>query len=195
MKKTRITQKLILGMMTVLPLLAQENLRSTAVVQYFGNFQARTADRGLTHDASSSGGVLASYRYAFTRHQAIETTYGYTLNTQRYALGADRSSLRTHAHEATAAYVLRMPLRGWTPYVLAGTGAVVFSPDLSGFDAQARAVFVYGVGADFEFSRRWLIRAQYRGLVYNSPIIGVATVASERLTHAAQPSIGIGFRF
>ena len=187
---------LILGLAAVLPTSAQEiGYRSSAAVQYFGSFQSGTNDNGVTHDSSNSGGVLATYRFYFNRYHGVETNYGYTRNTQHYALGGDRSDLPVNAHEVTAAYVLRRPGRTWTPFALAGAGALVFAPDNSGLDAQARATFVYGVGADVNFSDRWFLRAQYRGLVFNSPVIGVSTVASERLTHQAQPSIGLGWRF
>jgi len=186
----------ILGFAGVLPTSAQEiGYRSSAAVQYFGSFQRATNDNGVTHDSSNSAGVLATYRFYFSRYHGVEADYGYTRNTQHYSLGGNRSDLLVNAHEVTAAYVLRRPGRIWTPFALAGAGALIFAPDNSGRDAQARATFVYGVGADLNFSDRWFVRAQYRGLVFNSPAIGVSTVASERLTHGAQPSIGLGWRF
>ena len=121
--------------------------------------------------------------------------YGYTLNSQRYALNGNVSSTAAYSHEATAAYVWRMPLRRVTPFALAGAGSLVFDPkDIAG-DALARPLFVYGAGADFDLGSHWFLRAQYRGLVYNSPILGASTVAAELLTHRAEPSAGFGFRF
>ncbi len=187
-----------LGAMTAgVPAFAQESVewRQNATVQYFGSFQKETIDHGVKHDATNSGGVLATYRYFFNRYSGVEANYGYTLNNQNYALGGVGSSLKTNSHEATAAYVLRLPMRHWTPFVLAGGGAVVFRPDITAINSQARAAFVYGGGVDIDLASRWFLRAQYRGLVYNSPVLGVSTVASERMTHQAQPSIGFGFRF
>lgn len=195
-KKAVLT--LVLGALTAgVPAFAQQSVEwgSNVAVQYFGSFQKQTTDHGVRHDATNSGGVLATYRHFFNRYNGVEANYGYTLNNQNYALGAVTSGLKTHAHEATAAYVFRVPMRGWTPFALAGGGAVVFRPDLTGIDSQARAAFVYGGGVDMDLATRWFLRAQYRGLVYNSPVLGVATVASERITHQAEPSIGLGFRF
>jgi hypothetical protein len=40
------------------------------------------------------------------------------------------------------------------------------------------------------------MRAQYRGLVYNSPTYELAALAGvARVTHRAEPSIGFGYKF
>jgi opacity protein-like surface antigen len=185
------------GLALGLPAFAQsEDYKSDVTVQALGSFVKDTSDNGngVTHSASNSGGVLGTYRYYFSRHNGVEFNYGYTLNSQRYALnGSVVSSTQAYSHEATAAYVWRLPLNRVTPFALAGTGSLIFDPkDVAG-DALARPVFVYGAGADFNLSSRFFLRAQYRGLVYNSPTLG--TVSAELLTHRAEPSAGFGFRF
>jgi opacity protein-like surface antigen len=176
---------------------AQENVyKNEASVQAFGSFQKETTENNVRHDATNSGGVLATYRRFFTRHHGVEANYGYTLNTQRYSIGGATAGLKAHSHEATAAYVFRLPRDRFTPFALAGAGALVYSPDLSGLDLQAKPAFVYGAGADVNFSERWFMRAQYRGLLYNAPTLQASITGSpERLTHEARPSIGFGFRF
>jgi opacity protein-like surface antigen len=84
-----------------------------------------------------------------------------------------------------------------TPFALAGVGGLVFDPMYaSALDKQARAAFVYGGGADFNITQRVFLRAQYRGLVYNSPTFGMPRLNGlDRITHRAEPSAGIGFRF
>ena len=127
--------------------------------------------------------MLATYRFSFNDRHGVDATYGYTLNTQRYALGGNSSALRTNAHEIAAAYVISAPMRRWTPFALAGIGALVLAPDGSNLGSQTRPAFVYGGGADVDLSNRWFVRMQFRGLVYNSPVIGLATIASKRITH------------
>jgi len=184
------------GLALGLPVFGQsEEYKSDVTVQALGSFVKDTTDNGVTHSASNSGGVLGTYRYYFGRHNGVEFNYGYTLNSQRYALNGDVASTKAYSHEATAAYVFRVPLRRVTPFALAGTGSLIFDPkDFTG-DALARPVFVYGGGADFDLGSHWFLRAQYRGLVYNSPTLGASTVAAELLTHRAEPSAGFGFRF
>ena len=172
-----------------------EDFKSDVAVQALGSFVKDTTDNGVTHSASNSGGVLGTYRYYFGRHNGVEFNYGYTQNSQRYALGGNVASTQAYSHEATAAYVWRLPLNRITPFALAGAGSLVFDPkDISG-DVLARPTFVYGAGADVNLGSRWFLRAQYRGLVYNSPILGASTGSAELLTHRAEPSVGFGFRF
>ena len=172
-----------------------EEFKSDVTVQALGSFVKDTTDNGVTHSASNSGGVLGTYRYYFGRHNGVEFNYGYTLNSQRYSLDGNIASTKAYSHEATAAYVWRLPLHRVTPFALAGTGSLIFDPKDIGGDALARPAFVYGAGADFDLGSRWFLRAQYRGLVYNSPTLGVSTVSAELLTHRAEPSVGFGFRF
>jgi hypothetical protein len=40
------------------------------------------------------------------------------------------------------------------------------------------------------------MRAEYRGLVYNSPTYELTQLnGADRITHRAEPSIGFGYRF
>jgi len=188
---------LVLGTSAMaLPAFGQsEEFKSDVAVQALGSFVKDTTDNGVTHSASNSGGVLGTYRYYFGRHNGVEFNYGYTQDSQRYALSGNVASTQAYSHEATAAYVWRLPLNRITPFALAGAGSLVFDPkDITG-DVLARPTFVYGAGADFDLGSRWFLRAQYRGLVYNSPILGASTISAELLTHRAEPSVGFGFRF
>jgi opacity protein-like surface antigen len=188
---------LVLGASAMaLPAFGQaEEFKSDVAVQALGSFVKDTSENGVTHSASNSGGVLGTYRYYFGRHNGVEFNYGYTQNSQRYALGGNVASTQAYSHEATAAYVWRLPLNRITPFALAGAGSLVFDPKDIGGDVLARPTFVYGAGADVNLGSRWFLRAQYRGLVYNSPILGGSTISAELLTHRAEPSVGFGFRF
>ena len=88
-----------------------------------------------------------------------------------------------------------------SPYVLAEGGALVFDPSGNAFGSvpgaqrQAAGVFVYGGGADFPIVKHISLRAEYRGLVYNAPDFGLRNLNTNTVTHTAQPSAGIVFRF
>jgi outer membrane immunogenic protein len=166
-------------------------------VQAFGSFVKGTTDDGVRNSATNSGGVLASYRYFFGVHSGVEVNYGYSLNTQNYASPGGSLGVRDYSHEVSGAYVFRMPLKRFTPFVSAGVGALVFDPNnFLGADTQTRASFVYGAGTDFTISQHWFMRAEYRGFVYDSPTNNVAGLGgTDRVTHRAEPSIGFGFRF
>jgi opacity protein-like surface antigen len=187
------------GALIALPAFAQEEsteYRSDATVQAFGSFVKSTVNNGVQQSATNSGGVLGSYRFFFNKNNGVELSYGYALNTQNYALASGTTGVNAHSHEATAAYVFRFPRKHWSPFALAGAGALVFDPkDVPGANAQARAAFVYGGGADFNLTSRLYFRAEYRGFVYNSPNFDIPALNVDRVTHRAEPSAGIGFRF
>jgi len=185
--------------LAAMPVFSQEDesYKSDATVQALGSFVKSTHANGVEQGETNSGGVLASYRYFFDRHNGVEVNYGYALNSQTFGLTAGPLEVRNYAHEATADYVLRFPGKRWTPFALAGAGGLVFDPrDFTGAGTQGRAAFVYGGGADFNFSSHLFMRAEYRGFVYNSPTFGLTELSGTgRVTHRAEPSIGFGYRF
>jgi opacity protein-like surface antigen len=171
----------------------QETSGHEVAVQAFGSFVTSTTQNGIENKASNSGGVLGSYRYFFGKHHGVEANYGYSLNTQSYG----GNGVNTYSHEVSGAYVFRVPLRKFTPFALAGAGALIFQPkDFAAAQNQTRAAFVYGAGADFNLTHRVFMRAEYRGLVYNSPTYDLPGFAGlDRVTHRAEPSVGFGYRF
>ncbi len=185
------------GVLAPLPAFSQEGGRSDAAVQVFGSFVKTTTDNGVQQGETNSGGVLASYRFFFSDSQGVEVNYGYSLNTQTYGLVTGPLGVKSNQHEVTAAYVYRHALRHFTPFVEAGVGGLVFAPtDSRGASTQDRAAFVYGGGADFNITKRIFVRAEYRGLVYNSPTFDLTpALGTDRVTHRAEPSIGFGCRF
>jgi outer membrane immunogenic protein len=185
------------GSSAMLPAFAQETGRSEISVQALGSFVKTKTDNGVQQSATNSGGVLANYRYFFTNDNGVEVNYGYSLNTQTYGLPSGLFGVKAHQHEVTAAYVYRHPLRHLTPFVEAGVGGLVFDPkDAPATSTQTRAAFVYGGGADFNLTKRVFLRAEYRGLVYDSPTFGLSeTSGTDRVTHRAEPSVGFGYRF
>ncbi len=186
------------GSLAALPVLAQNGEtygKSEASVQAFGSWVRSTTDNGVGQSASNSGGVLASYRFFFTHNQGVEVNYGYSLNTQSYQAPTGSLGVRAGQHEVTAAYVYRHQMHALTPFVEAGVGGLIFDPtNAPGASTQARAAFVYGAGADINLAKRLFLRAEYRGLIYDSPTFGIAP-GLERYTHRAEPSVGFGYRF
>ncbi len=197
-KKMLVT--LIAGAASIaLPAFAQseEVGKNEVSVQAFGSFLKTTTDNGTQNSATNSGGVLGSYRYFFDIHNGVEVNYGYALNTENSLSPSVALGVKSYSHEVSAAYVFRLPLKHFTPFVTAGAGALVFDPkDFQGADSQTRAAFVYGGGADFNLSRHVFMRAEYRGFVYSSPTYNLTGLAgTDRITHRAEPSIGVGYRF
>jgi opacity protein-like surface antigen len=185
------------GALAGMPAFSQETGRSEASVQAFGSFVKTTTQDGIQQGATNSGGVLASYRLFFSKSHGVEVNYGYSRNSQTYGFLSGPLGVKANQHEVSAAYVVRHPMRHFTPFAEAGVGGLVFDPkDAPAASTQTRAAFVYGAGADLNLTSRVFVRAEYRGLVYNSPTFDLApALGSDRVTHRAEPSVGFGYRF
>ena len=182
---------------------AQES-RSEISVQGTGFFTKDTTGNGTTDRSTNSGGVLVSYRYNINRWLAGEAAYGYNRNTQQFFNSGALSRVQANVHEATGGFVVHVPAPArfrLSPYVLAEGGALVFDPtnnafgSVAGAQRQTTGVFVYGGGADFPLVKHVALRAEYRGLVFSSPDFGLRALNTDKITHTAQPSAGLVFRF
>ena len=197
MKKINVLTLFAASAIMGLPAYSQEFNRSEVTVQCMGSFVKDTTQSGVRQSTTNSGGFLAGYRYYFTKNLGAEVNYGYTLNTQNYRMAAGTTGIKSYSHETMGALVYRVPFKKFDVFALAGAGAIVFNPkDVVGVDYQARAALVYGGGAAYNITKRLFLRAEYRGLVYNSPTYNVAALSNmDRTTHRAEPSVGVGFRF
>jgi opacity protein-like surface antigen len=183
--------------------MAQEGRWQEISVQGTGFFTKDSSGDGINQHATDTGGFLLSYRYHFNRWLAADASYGYARNTQQNFNSSGPLSVQANVHQATGALVVTAPHRIFrlSPYVLAGAGTLVFDPtgnaggSVSGAQSQAKVAFVYGGGGDYELTKHFTLRAEYRGFVYERPDFDLATLNSGATTHTAQPSAGIVFRF
>jgi opacity protein-like surface antigen len=182
-----------------LPALCQEtaNYKSDVSVEAFLPVFKSTTSYGVQESSSLSGGVLAGYRYFFGTHSGVEVSYGYSRGTETYGLGGGPFGVYGNSGEFFGAYVLRFPHQRWSPFVLGGVGSLLFSPRLTtGAGTQGRIGYLYGGGADFDLHKRLFVRAEYRGIFFDSPTYNLNTLSGlDRFTHLAEPSIGFGFKF
>jgi outer membrane immunogenic protein len=197
---------IFLGSMVLLLTLAaaaQEN-RSDISVQGTGLFTQNSSGNGTTHSATETGGLLATYRYHLNHWISVEGAYGYDLNSQKYLSSSAGFRIQSRIHQMTGDLVLRLPSRAssrLSPYLLAGGGALLFDPtgNLSdtvfGAQSQTKGVFVYGAGVNYAIRKRISLRVEYRGLVYGTPDFGFSGFKTNSITHTAQPSVGLAFRF
>src|ERR1700683_3410891 len=114
-------------------------------VQALGSFVKSTTSDDVRNSATNSGGVLVNYRRFFNIHNGVEVNYGYALTTQNFLSPMGETGVKTISHEVSGAYVFRLPLRRFTPFVLAGAGALVFDPKgFEGADSATRPAFLSG---------------------------------------------------
>lgn len=189
--------------LSALPAMAQDQNRQEVSVQGTGFFTKNSTGDGILQHSTNAGGFLVGYRYHFNDWLAAEASYGYVRNTQQNFTSLGTFGVQSDVHQATGALVVTVPHSpfGFHPYVLAGAGALVFDPTgnaggfVPGATEQARATFVYGGGADYNLTRHFAFRLEYRGFVYERPDFNLAMLHSGAITHTAQPSAGIVFRF
>jgi len=198
-------KKQILGVVTGLVLfatgaMAQVEQPSQISLQGTGLFTKDSNAGSTTQRATDSGGLLVGYSYQFNKWAGLEGNYGYSRNTQNYFGSFGQSGIRTDFHEVLGSFVFHIPVRvaNVRPYALAGGGALIFNPVdnfTNGIDRQTRGAFVYGGGFNFDVTRNFGIRTEYRGLVYKSPDFTQPALNLDKVTHLAQPSAGFYFRF
>jgi len=209
-KKTTRQQTVILIILAAVFLfsasaIAQE-VRSEISVQGTGFFTKDSNGQGVLQQNTQSGGVLGAYRYHINRWLSAEAAYGWTRNSQLFFTPGASARILADVHQATGSMVVNLPVPGrlfkMSPYVLAGGGALIFNPTdnaaaVPGAQRQAVPAFVYGGGADFPIPliNRVALRLEYRGLVYNAPNFGLSNLDTNTVTHTAEPSAGLVFRF
>ena len=131
----------------LLPSIAAAQVRSDYAVSGLGVFNRDSTGNGVTQIPTNSGGFLASYRFGFGSHSDVELNYGFSRNSQYYNdFFGTFAGQQANVHEGTAAYVFHLDRsRRLDPFVLAGGGALVFSPVSSstnsflGAETQAKA--------------------------------------------------------
>lgn len=183
---------------------AQES-RQEVSVQGTGFFTSSASGNGTSYDATQTGGFLGTYRYHINRWISAEGAYGYNGDTQKYLLlSSSAFRIQSGIHQFTGSFVVNLPSSPksrFNPYFLMGGGALLFEPtgdqlnSLSGAQSQRKGAFVYGAGLNYAIHKGISLRAEYRGLLYQTPDFGFGALATNALTHTAIPSVGLSFRF
>jgi len=203
--KLRSIAAVVLGASFLFIASARADERSTQEVgvQGTGFFTKDSSSNVLNQHSTNSGGFLVSYRFHFNRWFGADVSYGWNRDTQQNISSTGSLNVQSNVHQATVAAVMNLPWKSAriNPYVLAGTGALVFAPTqaagatVAGAGNQAKATFVYGGGVNYDFSKHLTFRLEYRGLVYGRPDFGVNALRSGLTTNTAQPSAGVVYRF
>lgn len=191
-----------LALLFTISAMAQDT-RSDVSLEGTGLFTKNSNNGGISQRATNTGGFLVGYRYHFNHWVAAEANYGYSRNTQSYFNSSGLSRIQSNIHEATAAFVVTPPITvaKLKPFLVAGSGALVFDPrngtgtSIAGAQRQAKAAFLYGGGVDYDLTHHLALRAEYRGLVYKTPDFNISALNADKVTHVAQPTAGIVIRF
>ncbi len=180
---------------------AQE-FRHEVTAQGSGLFNLETTDGGITNKPTSSGGMMAGYRFNLKNWLAVEGDYDYFRNSQKFLTNSETTLIPMNVHAATGTAIVKLPsfkmpaVKIVSPFVLAGGGTMLFDPrGGSGSKEQTRGAFVYGGGFDVPMAKHIALRAQYRGFVYKTPDFEMTSLKVDKYTHSAVPSAGLVFTF
>ena len=206
MKRAGLTVATILLLVSFAPALDDAGHFDVSL-GYTGVFSktSSASTSGTTLTPTTSGGVLASFRYRFNHTHGIAVNFGHTNNSQIFTVPPDTLRVNTGITEFTGAYVLSPfhPKR-IEPFVFAGGGTLSFNPGsqfIDGFASsfgahqQKPLAFLYGGGADYRLWKVLAVRVQYRGLIYKVPDFKVPSLFLGVYGHMAEPSAGIVFKF
>jgi len=188
-----------------------------------GVFTKQSSGNGITQTATEGGGGFGTIRVRFNPKHSFAFTYGRYKNSEIYR-SIDNFHILTNISEYSFAYMFTPFQKGrFEPFVLAGVGAIRFSPrstwvffpplpgnipnniqiDLNA-TKQTQIGYLYGLGLDYRvpYFTRLAVRLQYRGILYKEPDFDIDANHGSTLSfftgargHMAEPSVGLVFRF
>jgi hypothetical protein len=175
---------------------------------YTGVFSKTSAASlgNLSVKPTTSGAILATFRYRFNQTNGIEVNFAHTNNSQIFSIPPDTFRITTGITEYSGAYVLS-PFHGGRidPFVFGGGGVLRFNPGnqyIDGFQSslgatrQSELAVLYGGGADYRLWKKGLaLRVQYRGLIYKVPDFQQTRFFTGAMGHMAEPSVGLLIKF
>jgi opacity protein-like surface antigen len=165
-----------------------------------------SASGTVSDSPTKSGAVFGTVRYHLKKLHAFELNIGHTQNSQMFTISPDTYRVMTGITEFSGAYVFT-PFQStkWQPFLIAGGGALRFSPGNTYIDQlqnsfgttrQTSLAFLYGGGTDYMVWKRLGVRLQYRGLIYKNPDFGVSSrFYTGAKGHMAEPAVGLVLKF
>jgi opacity protein-like surface antigen len=170
----------------------------------YGAFSGATDENGVTQSPAASAGGIVEVRHISNPILGFEGTYSYNRANQRYKCDAVScgditvATVKADAHEVTLDWVPSVHVANLRPFGVLGVGALFNVPQDSNPEiatqCSTRAVYVYGAGLDVTVVPHFGIRLQYRGNLYKAPDVTELFTSTDKLTHTAEPMVGIFLR-
>jgi opacity protein-like surface antigen len=170
-----------------------------------------------TQSSSTSAGGLFTFHSAIKPYLGFNVNFNYSQFKQSFSVGggtasinggnpiitgySDVGSLNTRMYELTASYAFEGPrFKRFRTFGQFGGGGLFFQP-ISAYFAkeETRPAMLFGVGTEYNVSRHFSIRAEYRGLLYKDPnyqTYSTGNYPQQRLfTVTNVPAISFVYRF
>jgi opacity protein-like surface antigen len=167
---------------------------------------------------SPSAGTLGTFRQTFSSWLGYSVNLGYSRISERYLSPdfyyhySNQFNVDSNMYESTISYVAHTPVnKRFALFGDIGPGLLTFLPVHRGVDAvnfapgqqaslvpgvQFRPAGVAGAGIDLHLTRRFDLRAEYRGLLYKNPDFQTGDAPySKQLTLTNEPTISLVYHF
>jgi len=185
---------------------AQESFGSRTQVSLMGGIQALNKNDTALPDRFINIPAVATVTYRVTPRLAAEGEFTWMIPVKQSvdvgpAASQDRKTPDVLAYQAN----LRadFPVRNWSPYLVAGAGAVTF---LSNTDAdrvpqldksQTAFAINFGAGTTYGITERWALRADLRELVAfpSNNATGLADASGADQIWMERGTVGLSYRF
>jgi len=185
---------------------AQESFGSRTEVSLMGGIQALNKNDTALPDRFVNIPAVATVTYRVTPRLAAEGEFTWMIPVKQSVdvgpgASQDRKTPDVLAYQAN----LRadFPVRNWTPYLVAGAGAVTF---LSNTDAdrvpqldksQTAFAINFGAGTSYGITERWALRADLRELVAfpSDGATGLADASGADQIWMERGTVGLSYRF
>jgi len=185
---------------------AQESFGSRTEVSLMGGIQALNKNDTALPDRFVNIPAVATVTYRVTPRLAAEGEFTWMIPVKQSVdvgpgASQDRKTPDVLAYQAN----LRadFPVRNWTPYLVAGAGAVTF---LSNTDAdrvpqldKSQTAFAvnFGAGTTYGITERWALRADLRELVAfpSDGAAGLADASGADQIWMERGTVGLSYRF
>ena len=181
---------------------AQES-RQDASVSFIGVY-APAVYGEIVHPmtTTTTGGLLASYRFMLTPRNAVEMNYTFAQNSIKYnSIALPGGEVHTRDQEFSLAYVYSRTYRRYNPFVEGGVGAEFFTPILDNGTHQAPTKSsvelgaLFGGGLAYEINPSFDIRVEYRGFLMKTPDFGQTAFNPNRFYVLMTPALGVAYHF
>ena len=151
---------------------------------------------------TTTGGLLASYRFMLTPRNAVEMNYTFAQNSIKYnSIAFPAGEVHTSQQEFSLAYVYSRTYRRYNPFVEGGVGTEFFIPILDNGTHQAPTKTsvelggLFGGGLAYEINPSFDIRIEYRGFLMMTPDFGQTAFNPNRFYVLNTPALGVAYHF
>jgi opacity protein-like surface antigen len=177
---------------------ASASAQTSVGVSLYGAFSGTTTGNGVLESPSNAAGGLIELRHISNPIFGYEATYSYNRANQAYQCNGTSCPILTpatvsaNAHEVTVDWVPSVHIGNIRPFGVLGVGLLLNEPagSQTNTSSSARAVYVYGAGADIGLLPHFGLRLQYRGNLYKSPDLSKLYTSSNAFRHTAEPMVG-----